>query len=108
MRSFWVYILECSDKSYYVGHTDNLEKRVFEHTHNLIPCYTSQRLPLSLVFSCEFNSRADALARERQIKGWSRKKKQALIRGDWDKLVEYSKAKQHTLRQAQGERTGKY
>jgi len=91
MMGFWVYILECADKSYYIGHTDNLEKRLYEHDQNLLKCYTSKRLPVRLVYSCEFETRGDALARERQIKGWSRRKKQALIAGDWFSLVRYSK-----------------
>ena len=82
--SFLVYILCCSDGSYYTGHTDNLEKRMAEHQSGEIPCYASSRLPVRLVFSQEFQSRAEALERERQVKGWSRKKKEALIRGDWE------------------------
>jgi len=91
--SFWVYILECADGSYYVGHTDNLEKRVAEHEQNTFKCYTSNRLPVKLAFCSEFPTRDDAFARERQIKGWSRRKKQALIREDWTELVKYSKGK---------------
>ncbi len=90
---FWVYILECADKSYYTGHTDNLEKRLYEHEQNLFRCYTSKRLPVRLVYYCEFETRGDALDRERQIKGWSCRKKQALIAGDWSSLVEYSKGR---------------
>ena len=89
---FWVYILECADKSYYTGHTDNLEKRMYEHEQNLWKCYTSKRLPIKVVYTCEFETRDDALARERQIKGWSRRKKESLIAGDWKRLVEYSKS----------------
>jgi predicted GIY-YIG superfamily endonuclease len=102
--SFWVYILECADGSFYTGHTDNLEKRLAEHEQNLFPCYTSKRLPVKLVFYSEFHTRDDAFLRERQIKGWSHRKKQALIKGDWKKLIAFSKAKRSALRQAQGER----
>jgi predicted GIY-YIG superfamily endonuclease len=80
---FWIYILRCSDGSYYTGHTDNLEKRMAEHQTGEILCYASKRLPVELVFSQEFQSRAEALERERQVKGWNRAKKEALIRGDW-------------------------
>jgi len=81
---FWVYILHCADRSYYTGHTDNLEKRLTQHTTGAIPtCYTYQRRPLDLVFSQELSTREQAIAVERQIKGWSRRKKEALIRGDW-------------------------
>jgi predicted GIY-YIG superfamily endonuclease len=80
--SFWVYILECADGSYYTGHTENLEKRMAEHEQSTFTCYTSSRLPVKLVFYSEFSTRNDAFVRERQIKGWSRRKKQALIKGD--------------------------
>lgn len=86
MRKFWVYVLRCADRSYYTGHTDNLEKRISEHQTGEIGGYASTRLPVTLVFSEEFISREAALARERQIKGWSRKKKEALIREDWAEI----------------------
>ena len=89
---FWVYLLKCADQSYYTGHTDNLENRLAQHHLKLIPeCYTSTRLPVQLVFSQEFATREEALASERQIKGWSRKKKEALIMGDWEALTAYAK-----------------
>lgn len=81
--SFWVYILRCADDSYYTGQTDNLEKRIGEHQAGELGGYTSARLPVKLVFSQEFPSREEALAAERQIKGWSRRKKEAFMRGDW-------------------------
>ncbi|HAT1660186.1 TPA: GIY-YIG nuclease family protein [Legionella pneumophila] len=91
---FWVYILQCSDKSYYTGQTDNLEKRLTQHQDKMIPgCYTSTRLPIELKYSQEFMSREEALIAERQIKGWSRRKKEALIKGDWQALSDYSKRK---------------
>lgn len=83
--AYWVYILNCSDNSYYTGHTDNLEQRLSEHMNgDFIGCYTFKRRPLNLVFSQEFSTREDALSSELQIKGWSRKKKEAMMRGDWD------------------------
>ena len=81
--SFWVYILRCADNSYYTGHTDNLEQRIAEHQACGIEGYTSTRLPVRLLFSEEFPTREEALACERQIKGWTRRKKEALMRGDW-------------------------
>ncbi|HXZ37417.1 MAG TPA: GIY-YIG nuclease family protein [Thermodesulfobacteriota bacterium] len=84
--SFWVYILRCADRSYYTGHTDNLEKRIVEHQRGEIEGYTSARLPVTLVFADEFPTREEAIARERQIKGWSRKKKEAMMRGDWGEV----------------------
>jgi putative endonuclease len=81
--SFWVYILRCADDSYYTGHTDNLEKRIAEHQAGEVKGYTVTRLPVTLVFAEQFSSREEAFASERQIKGWSRKKKEALMRRDW-------------------------
>ena len=81
--SFWVYILQCADNSYYTGHTDNLEGRIAKHQLGEIEGYTSTRLPVKLLFSEEFPTRDEALACEQQIKGWSRRKKEAMMRGDW-------------------------
>ncbi len=82
--SFWAYILRCSDGSYYTGHTDELEARVGAHQSGLIEGYTQKRRPVELVWSQEFAERDEAFRVERQIKGWSRAKKEALIRGDWE------------------------
>jgi len=84
--SFYVYMLRCADGSYYVGHTDNLEKRVSDHERGDVTVYTQKRRPVVLVFSADFYTRHEALERERQIKGWSRAKKEALINGNWDRL----------------------
>jgi putative endonuclease len=92
--AFWVYILRCADKSYYTGHTDNLEKRLAEHMTGAIPtCYTYKRRPIELVFSQEFTTREEALASEQQIKGWSRKKKEAMMRGDWAEVSRLAQSK---------------
>lgn len=90
MRPFFVYILLCRDGSYYTGHTDELEKRLDEHQDGVYPCYTKSRLPVELQFVSECSSRDEAIERERQIKRWSRKKKAALIRQDWDELKRLS------------------
>ena len=82
--SFWAYILRCADGSYYAGHSDDLERRVGEHEAGLVEGYTQDRWPAKLVWSQEFTTRDEALAAERQIKGWSRAKKEALIKGDWE------------------------
>jgi tRNA/rRNA methyltransferase len=82
--SFWAYILRCADGSYYVGHTDDLTARVGAHQSGLIEGYTQKRRPVTLVWSQDFPDRDQAFRAERQIKGWSRSKKAALIRGDWD------------------------
>ncbi|GAB3350712.1 GIY-YIG nuclease family protein [Lysobacter tyrosinilyticus] len=80
---FWVYMLRCADRSYYIGHTDNLDARIAQHHAGTLPRYTLARRPLTLVFSQEFVTREEALAVERQLKGWSRAKKEALIQADW-------------------------
>jgi predicted GIY-YIG superfamily endonuclease len=74
--SFWVYFLRCSDDSYYVGHTDDLERRLGAHNDATLPCYTSTRRPVTLIWSQEFVTREEALAAEWQIKGWSRAKEE--------------------------------
>jgi predicted GIY-YIG superfamily endonuclease len=81
--SFWSYMLKCGDGSYYTGHTDNLEQRIGQHQTGLIPGYTSQRLPVLLVWSQDFATREEALSAELQVKRWSRTKKEALVRGEW-------------------------
>ena len=91
MKDYYVYILECSDKSYYTGVTSNLEKRINEHNYSMYDSYTSRRLPVRLIYSCRFTDINEAIRREKQIKGWSRSKKEALIRGDFESLVELSK-----------------
>ena len=91
--AFWVYILRCADGSYYTGHTDNLENRIAQHHQGYFPtCYTYKRRPLELVFSQPFTTRAEALASEQQIKGWSRKKKEAMMRGDWAEVSRLAKS----------------
>jgi putative endonuclease len=79
-------MLRCADGSYYVGHTDDLERRVAMHEHGGVAGYTSTRRPVMLVWSQEFASREVALSAERQIKGWNRAKKEALIRDDWHEI----------------------
>jgi putative endonuclease len=94
---FYVYILQCRDRSYYTGHTDNLENRMSQHQNKTIPaCYTSTRLPVMLVYSQTFTTREEALAAEQQIKGWSRSKKEALIRQDWQALSDYSASRRRS------------
>jgi predicted GIY-YIG superfamily endonuclease len=90
---FWAYMLGCVDGSFYVGHTDNLERRLAQHASGELGGYTSTRLPVSLVWSQEFPSREEALKSELQIKNWSRAKKQALIRSDWATISKLSRGK---------------
>ena len=91
-----VYLLKCSDGSYYVGSTSNLEHRLAAHQAGAYGGYTSSRLPVELVWSTEFPTVHDAFLTERQIKGWSRAKKEALIRSDWDGLHEIVKQERKT------------
>ena len=84
-------MLRYADDSYYVGHTDELEARVAAHQSGLVPGYTKKRRPVQLVWCQEFSERDEAFRAERQIKGWSRAKKEALIRGDWEGLQALSR-----------------
>ncbi len=103
--AFWAYILHCADGSYYTGHTDHLENRIADHQHGRLRGYTINRRPIRLVWSQDFPSRHEALQAERQIKGWSRAKKKALIEGRWDEISRLAKGRSgFVLRQAQDER----
>jgi predicted GIY-YIG superfamily endonuclease len=86
MKPFFVYILECNDGSYYIGQTDDLSHRIDQHMQNdkLLGNYVSKRMPFKLVYVAEFETRDEARELERQLKGWTRKKKQALISGGFD------------------------
>ena len=83
---FYAYLLRCSDGSYYAGHTDNLDARIAQHRTGAVAGYTEKRRPVELVWSERFPGRDQAFSAERQIKGWTRAKKEALIRGDWAAL----------------------
>ena len=93
MIAAWVYILRCADGSYYVGSArgETLDKRMAEHQSSAFGGYTANRRPVELVWSEWFQSITDAIGVERQIKGWSRAKKEALIAGDYEKLPELAK-----------------
>ena len=83
----FVYILRCRDGRYYVGSTrGSLEQRIGEHNTGCYGGYTKSRRPVELVHSQSFDRITDAIAAERQLKGWSRAKKEALIRGDYEHL----------------------
>ena len=88
----YVYILQCADGSYYAGTArQGLEQRVAEHNAGHYGGYTAARRPVRLVFSQWFERITDAIAAKRQINGWSRAKKEALIRGDFDALPPLAK-----------------
>ncbi len=91
MRPFYVYMLRCSNKAFYVGHTDDLERRLAQHHDGTFGGYTAQHRPVELVWCAEMPSRHEAFEYERQIKGWTRAKKKALIRGDWAKIHEFAR-----------------
>jgi putative endonuclease len=87
----WVYILECSDGSYYTGSTIDLERRFFQHASGVGgAAYTRRRLPVKLVFAEEYARVDEAYAREKQIQGWSRAKRQALIARSYESLPNLS------------------
>jgi predicted GIY-YIG superfamily endonuclease len=92
--AFWVYILHCADDSYYVGHSDNLEDRMMQHQSGALGGYTKGRRPVRMVYAREFATREEAFAAERQVKGWTRGKKEALIRGDWEELRRLARGRQ--------------
>ncbi|MGB3846781.1 MAG: GIY-YIG nuclease family protein [Sphingopyxis sp.] len=91
--SFWAYMLHCRGGMFYIGHTDNLPHRIGQHEAGSFPGFTADRLPVTLVWSQEFPTRYEALEAERRIKGWSRIKKMALIRGDWHQISTLAKSK---------------
>lgn len=96
MKPFYVYLLRCSDGSYYCGQTDHLENRLQHHDAGHIG-YTSRRKPVELLWQGEFETREGAIAFEQQIKGWSRAKKEFLIAGDWERTQELAKSKKSVL-----------
>jgi len=87
----FVYILHCADGSYYVGFTRRPpDERLAIHQAGAVKSYTSSRLPVEMVWCAEFDRDTEAFAVERQVKGWSRAKKEALIAGDWEAIKRLS------------------
>jgi putative endonuclease len=87
MKSYHVYIVQCSDKTYYTGITNNLDRRLFEHNEGINPtAYTFSRRPVVLKYTETFNNPMDAIIFEKKIKNWSRKKKEALIKNDHEEI----------------------
>ena len=90
--TYYVYILECSDKSYYTGVTNNIDRRLGEHNAGEDESsYTFKRRPVVLKYCEQFNDIKQAIELEKQIKGWSRKKKEALMQEKWEELIKLSK-----------------
>jgi len=90
---FFVYILRCSDGSFYVGHSENVEERVVAHNNGRGAVWTTCRRPVRLVYRETCATEAGAVKRERQIKRWTHAKKEALVKGDLARLKELSKSK---------------
>ena len=90
--NLFAYILECADSSFYAGVSNDVERRVAEHNEGLNKkAYTYKRRPVKLVYQESFTDPNYAISIEKQIKGWGRKKKIALINGEWDRLPALSK-----------------
>jgi putative endonuclease len=96
-----VYMLRCADGSYYVGSAtgDDLAMRVNQHNAGSHKGYTFSRRPVVLVWSEHFDRITDGIAAERQLKGWSRAKKEALLRSDWAKVSELSRRRRGLAKQ---------
>ena len=91
MKNFYLYILKCFDGSYYTGYTENLNQRLSQHDLGKADAYTVQRRPVELVAMQIFKTRIEAFRAERKIKNWSRAKKTAFIKSDWNTLSKLAK-----------------
>lgn len=96
MRKGYTYILECSDGSYYTGSTVDLARRFMEHQRGEGANHTKKKLPVKLLYVEAYSHVATAFYREKQIQGWSRKKKEALMRGDIPVLKEEAVCRNET------------
>jgi len=96
MSEPWVYILLCSDGTYYTGSTVDLDNRIEEHHAGVFDGYTAARRPVKLIWSDDFPDRDQAFDAERQIKGWSKEKKEALMNGDFALLHWLAECKNKT------------
>jgi putative endonuclease len=86
-HNYFVYIVECSDRLYYIGVTNNLDRRIAEHNEGLDPkSFTYKRRSVVLKYCLRFTNIEKAIEWEKQLKGWSRKKKEALFIDDWDEV----------------------
>ena len=92
-NTHFFYILQCSDGSFYIGSTTNLKNRVKTHNQGKGASYTAKRRPVRLVYHEAFESLGEAVKRERQVKKWSRAKKEALMNGETGNLHNLSKSK---------------
>ncbi|SRR5260370_39042893 len=93
-HNYFVYIVECSDGLYYTGVTNNLDRRLEEHNEGIdTKAFTFKRRPVVLKYWDRCSDVKQAIAWEKQLKGWSRKKKEALFKEDWDKIKELARNK---------------
>ena len=95
---FYVYLLRCCEGSYYAGHTEDLESRLWQHQQGIGCDWPRSRRPVELVWCESAPTRDEALAFERRIKGWTRAKKEALIAGDWQEIVRLSRLRRPVKR----------
>ena len=102
----YVYVLRCQDGSLYIGECDDLTTRLDRHNEGRGCAYTASRLPVTLVYAQQFASRIDAVKRERQLKRWTREKKEALIAGDWRNLKRLSRSRQSCYLENRHTRSG--
>ena len=91
--SGWMYILECADGSYYTGSTNDLQRRFIEHQNGLCSNHTRKRLPVKLLYSEAYPRVEQAFYSEKQVQGWNRKKKEALVEGRLQELPELAECK---------------
>jgi len=93
-HNYYVYIVRCADGLYYAGVTNDLERRLWEHnTGYNHKCFTFIRRPVILMYEERFHDIMNAIAWEKQVKGWSRKKKEALFKGDWEEIKKLANSK---------------
>ena len=96
MKIYYIYMVMCTDGTFYVGVTNNLERRIGEHNFGLDPhCYTFSRRPVVLVYSEDFHDIVEAIAVEKKLKKWSHVKKSALARGDWATISRLAKTRDY-------------
>jgi putative endonuclease len=94
IHNYFVYILECADGSYYTGVTSDLENKLLQHTNGIhITAYTFKRRPVTLRYYQRFDYIEHAIEFEKQLKAWSRKKKEALFKEDWEEIKRLSNLK---------------
>lgn len=103
IHHYYVYIVQCSDGSYYTGITNDLERRLYEHNSGMDrSCNTFKRRPVELMYHEIFTDVNNAIKWEKQLKGWSRKKKASLINEDWEELKRLSKSKNNNKNEMSG------